>query len=318
MAVNHNILPHLSNRVFLTEGGLDTTPIFLQGFDLPSFAPFDLSNERKGFVAIKTYYQEYLQFARDHHMGFILDSPTWRANRYWIQKMGYPDSALIDINKKAIDLMLELREEFRDGMMSVPIGGCIGPCGIGYVKEQVMTVDEAEKYHAGQVEIFSQTPVDFISVIAINYVEEALGIVRAVNAVDIPVVISFSLDKNGKLPSGMNLKEAITLVDKGVNEPPIYFMVHCAHPFHFIADMQGGSVSKEPWVKRIRGIRAIATSQNHFEPEVDKECEFEDPVDLAKAYGKLKNQFKHLNIFGSYCGTDKEHLMTIINALGFR
>jgi S-methylmethionine-dependent homocysteine/selenocysteine methylase len=303
--------------VFLTEGGLDTTPIFLEGFDLPSFAPYDLSNERKGFKAIKNYFNEYLQFAMDHHMGFIMESPTWRANRYWIQKMGYPDSAINDINEKAIDLMLELREGFRDGITSVPLGGCIGPCGEGYVKEQVMTVGEAEKYHEDQIGIFSERHVDFISARAINYVQEALGIVRAGNVVNIPVVICFSLEIDGKLPSGMNLQEAISLIDNGVKGPPIYYMVNCAHPSHFLADIPAGSRSNKPWIKRIRGIRSNTTLQNHFESEGGKDCVMEDSIALAQAYGNLKNHFKHLNIFGSYCGTDKQHLMTIIGALGF-
>ncbi len=42
MAKNKIILPHESNGLFLTDGGLETTLIFLEGFELPYFAAFDI------------------------------------------------------------------------------------------------------------------------------------------------------------------------------------------------------------------------------------------------------------------------------------
>jgi S-methylmethionine-dependent homocysteine/selenocysteine methylase len=35
-------LPQLSDKTFITDGGLETTLIFHHGFDLPEFAAFDL------------------------------------------------------------------------------------------------------------------------------------------------------------------------------------------------------------------------------------------------------------------------------------
>ncbi|MEO1132317.1 MAG: homocysteine S-methyltransferase, partial [Cyanobacteria bacterium J06639_1] len=41
MARYRHQLPQLSDRLFLTDGGIETTLIFREGFDLPEFAAFD-------------------------------------------------------------------------------------------------------------------------------------------------------------------------------------------------------------------------------------------------------------------------------------
>ena len=42
---------------------------------------------------------------------------------------------------------------------------------------------------------------------------EAIGIVRAAQAEGLPVVISFTVETDGQLPSGESLSEAIAAVD---------------------------------------------------------------------------------------------------------
>src|SRR5690606_42117064 len=99
MTKMNTILPHETADLFLTDGGLETTLIFHEGFDLPYFSAFDLLKDEKGYHAIKDYYKRYLKIARDSNTGFILESPTWRANPDWIEKIGYPNSATSDVNK---------------------------------------------------------------------------------------------------------------------------------------------------------------------------------------------------------------------------
>src|SRR5690606_18419859 len=170
-------------------------------------------------------------------------------------------------------------------------------------------VEEAENYHARQIEIFSHTPIDMISALTINYVEEAIGITRASNRFNIPVVISFTVETDGKLPTGMQLKEAVTLVDEQAAEPPIYYMINCAHPTHFMGELQKGS--KESWIKRFRGIRANASIKSHAELDDSTELDRGDPAKLGSMYKELKMAFNQLNVFGGCCGTDNGHLLEI-------
>ncbi|MBA2499913.1 MAG: homocysteine S-methyltransferase family protein [Chitinophagaceae bacterium] len=301
------------NQYLFPDGGLETTLIFLEGFELPCFAAFDLLKDDKGSDAIRNYYKRYLKIAKDFNIGFILESPTWRANPDWIEKIGYPDSAISEINEKAIQLMVELKDEFKNDLNNIIISGCIGPRGDGYKAENKMTVEDAQKYHSTQMKIFSQTPVDMVSAITMNYAEEAIGIVRAANVVHIPVVISFTVETNGKLPDGMGLKEAIEQIDSMVEEPPIYFMINCAHPTHFIKELQDGQ--NEQWIKRVRGIRANASCKSHAELDEATELDRGNPQEFGNEHKEMKNKFNHLNVFGGCCGTDEEHVVQIIQQI---
>ncbi len=313
MPKSKTTLPHLSAGLFLTDGGLETTLVFIEGFDLPYFAAFDLLKDEKGYNAIRDYYRRYLKIAKDFKTGFILESPTWRANPDWIEKIGYPKSAISEINEKAVQLLVNLKEEFHNELPEIIISGCIGPRGDGYKPENKMTVAEAQKYHSEQIEVFENTPVDMVSAITMNYVEEAIGIACAANASNLPVIISFTVETNGKLPTGMGLKEAIEQVDESVKEPPLYFMINCAHPTHFINELQGGI--NEEWIKRIKGIRANASCKSHAELDVATELDRGDPKELGNEHRRLKDTFNQLNVFGGCCGTDEEHVLEIVSQI---
>jgi S-methylmethionine-dependent homocysteine/selenocysteine methylase len=309
MANSKTTLPTASADLFLTDGGLETTLIFLEGHELPFFAAFDLLKNERGYRAIKDYYKRYLKIAKDFKTGFILESPTWRANPDWIEKIGYPLSAITEVNEKAVQLLVDLKNEFENDISNILISGCIGPRGDGYKAENKMTVEEAQNYHSEQIEVFRQTPVDMISAITMNYVEEAIGIARAAGAVNLPVVISFTVETDGKLPTGMSLKEAIELADKRMSQPPLYFMINCAHPTHFFNELQAGK--NEQWTKRIKGIRANASCKSHAELDEATKLDRGNPQELASEHRKLKAAFNQLNVFGGCCGTDEEHVMAI-------
>lgn len=311
MANNKTTLPHESANLFLTDGGLETTLVFLEGFHLPYFAAFDLLKDEKGYNGIRNYYLRYLKIAKDFKTNFILESPTWRASPDWIEKIGYPKSAISEINEKAVQLLVDLKNEFAKDLDTIVISGCVGPRGDGYIPENKMSVEEAQKYHSEQIGVFRYTPIDIISAITMNYVEEAIGIARAAAAVNLPAVISFTVETNGKLPTGMSLKEAIMLVDESVNEPPLYFMINCAHPTHFINKLLDGK--NEPWTKRIKGLRANASCKSHVELDEATELDRGNPQELGNEHKRLKDTFNQLNVFGGCCGTDEEHVLEIVN-----
>lgn len=306
-------LPDTSDAVFLTDGGLETTLIFLEGFDLPYFAAFDLLESEKGYGAIKNYYTRYLEIAKKHNTNFILESPTWRANPDWIEKVGYPRGATSAINAKAVKLLTDLKKEFENDLHTILISGCIGPRGDGYVPGNSMSAEEAQSYHSVQIEALSHTDVDLISAITMNYAEEAIGITRAANAVGLPVVISFTVETDGKLPTGMRLKDAIEKVDQSAKVPPLYYMINCAHPTHFLDELVAGN--NEPWTKRIKAIRANASCKSHAELDEATALDRGIPSELGKEYKRLKDSFGHLNVFGGCCGTDEEHIMEIIRQM---
>ena len=309
MEKNTTTLPHQSDDLFLTDGGLETTLVFHEGFDLPCFAAFDLFKEEKGYAAIQNYYRRYLEIAKNYKTGFILESPTWRANPDWIKKIGYPETAIKTVNEEAIEMLVHLKNEFKNEVNKILISGCIGPRGDGYQPGNKMTADEARAYHSAQIEVFSHTAVDMVSAMTMNYVEEAIGVTLAANAFKLPVVISFTVETDGKLPSGMSLGEAIGQVDASAGEPPLYFMINCAHPEHFQKELEDGR--NEGWISRIKGLRANASCKSHAELDESIELDRGNPGELGDAHKNLKHTFSHLNVFGGCCGTDEEHVLQI-------
>jgi S-methylmethionine-dependent homocysteine/selenocysteine methylase len=306
-------LPHESSQLFITDGGLETTLIFLEGYQLPYFAAFDLLKDEAGYHTIKEYYRRYLKIAKEFGAGFILESPTWRANPDWIVKLGYAASAVSSINEQALGLLVELKKEFESQVDPILLSGCVGPRGDGYRPQHIMTARQAQAYHQDQIEVFAHLGIDMISAITLNYVEEAIGITHAAALVNLPVVISFTVETDGKLPSGMDLKRAIEQVDASHQKAPLYYMINCAHPTHFKEQM--GKGLSEFWTKRVRGIRANASAKSHAQLDEATQLDRGNVQQLASEHKELKTAFTHLNVFGGCCGTDEEHVRAIVKQI---
>jgi homocysteine S-methyltransferase len=300
-------LPQQSGKIFLTDGGMETTLIFHDGVDLPCFAAFTLLDTPEGVERTRAYYARYAAMARQAGLGFVLETPTWRANADWGAKLGYSREDLARINRQSVELMLELRAQFETPQTPIVISGAIGPRGDGYDPGRIMGIDEAQAYHAAQIDALRNTAADLVTAFTLNYVNEGIGVARAAKAVGMPVVISFTVETDGKLPTGETLKEAITTVDRESGAAPIYFMVNCAHPTHF----RGSLASGEDWVKRIGGFRANASRRSHAELDQATELDSGDPVEFGRQHADLRRLLPHANVLGGCCGTDHRHVEQI-------
>lgn len=304
MAKYRNNLPQLSGDLFLTDGGLETTLMFHDGYDLPEFAAFPLHDDEKGTDSLRKYYETYAAIARESGQGFILETATWRASSDWAKKLGYSTATLAAANRKSVALMEEIRERFESDTTSLVISGNIGPRGDGYDPKDFMSADEAQSYHTEQIETFRTTNVDMVSAITITYAQEVIGITRAAQAADLPVVISFTVETDGRLPDGQNLKEAIEAVDAATDSGPVYYGINCAHPTHYEEAITTG----EAWVSRIRSLRSNASAMSHSELDEAEELDDGNPVELGDQHRQLRQAVSHINILGGCCGTDHRHI----------
>jgi S-methylmethionine-dependent homocysteine/selenocysteine methylase len=297
-------LPQLDGGLFLTDGGIETTLIFHEGLDLPLFAAFDLLKDEEGTGALRRYFEPYAELAREHGLGFVLESPTWRASPRWAAELGYSDEQLADLNRKAMALMEELRERYESPDAPVVISGCVGPQDDGYNPTELLSATAAQDYHSTQIGTFAQTAADMVTAITMTYAEEAVGVTRAAMESDMPAVISFTVETDGRLPSGQPLGEAIEQVDDETGRGPAYYMINCAHPTHFEGVLESG----EPWAERIRGLRANASTMSHAELDEATELDDGDPADLGARYAALAGKLPQLNVLGGCCGTDHRHV----------
>ncbi|HST68872.1 MAG TPA: homocysteine S-methyltransferase family protein [Solirubrobacterales bacterium] len=295
------------SRLYLGDGGLETTMIFERGLELPCFASFTLLDRPEGVEALRDYYRGYLGIAKRNGVGFTLDTPTWRASSDWGEQLGYSPSALADVNRRAVGLAEEIREAEETAATPICVCGTLGPRGDAYAPEELMSAGEAERYHAPQIEVFAAAGVDMVAVYTLAYAEEGVGIARAAAAAGVPAVISFTLETDGRLPSGEPLEEAIAQVDAESDGSPAYFMINCAHPSHF------ASVLEAPgeWKRRIGGIRANASRRSHQELDEATELDSGSPPELAGEYLSLKEALPEVRVLGGCCGTDTRHVAGI-------
>lgn len=310
MAKYREHLPQMSNKLFLTDGGLETTLIFHKGFDLPEFAAFPLLRDDKGRKAMAEYFQSYAEIATKNRLGFVLESMTWRASSSWGEKLGYAKSDLVEANREAMEFLLSIRDQCESEQSPMVISGCMGPRGDGYVMAEKMTVEDAESYHWPQVEALAASEADMVSAFTMNYTEEAIGLCRAAKRAGIPAVISFTVETDGRLPSGEPLGEAIETVDSATGAYPVYYMINCAHPTHFEDVLTDGA----SWLERIHGLRANASSKSHEELDECEEVDAGNPLELGQQYHSLRKRMPHLNVLGGCCGTDDRHIAAICKA----
>lgn len=310
MKAHHLKLPQLADRPFLADSGLETTLVFHDGIDLPCFASFVLLDSAAGRARLARYFVEHIRLALDAGTGIVLETPTWRANADWGARLGYDAARLDAINRAAVAQLVELRAAMQTPDSPIVISGNLGPRGDGYRADKRMTPAQARAYHAAQIETFAATAADLISAFTINTVEEAIGVAQAARAVDMPAVISFTVETDGRLPSGMTLADAITATDDATGGTPAYYMLNCAHPSHFAYLFDGGD-----WQTRLRGVRANASKRSHAELDEATELDIGDIDELAHGYRQLASHLPELAVVGGCCGTDCRHVAAIRDTL---
>lgn len=291
----------------LTDGGIETTLVFRDGISLPDFAAFPLLLADEGRDALRRYFLPYFQLARRFDLGFVLETPTWRASADWGERLGFGAAALAEANRAAVTLLEELPQEVGLDRARWALSGCVGPRGDGYVPGAKMTAAKAEEYHRAQIETFAATTCDLVSALTINYVEEAIGVARAARDLGKPVVISFTVETDGRLPTGQTLAAAIHEVDAATDSFPLHYMVNCAHPDHMELALRG----LDGRSSRVRGLRANASRLSHAELNEATTLDDGDPRELGELLAAMRKRSPTLSILGGCCGTDERHIEQI-------
>jgi len=310
MSRHRQALPQLAGGWFLADGGIETDLIFNRGIQIRAFAAHTLLRESVGRAALTDYFRGYLGLARRCETGFILDSQTWKAHLHWAGELGESEQELRQANEDSIAFIAGIRDESADNRQPIVLNAIIGPTSDAYNPEQQISADQAERYHARQIGWLVDTEVDMLTATTFPHADEAIGFVRAAHQAELPVVVSFTVETDGRLPTGMPLSEAIRRVDDATGGAAAYFMVNCAHPVHFFHLLDGSD-----WTRRLRGLRCNASRLSHAELD---ECETLDdgnPQELGSQYATLFENMPWLNVFGGCCGSDLRHVTEIARAI---
>jgi len=295
----------------LTDAGLETVLIFDEGFELPQFAAFPLVDTEDGRAALSRYYRPFLELARDREVQLVLSTPTWRASADWGRLLGYEDDELAAVNRRAVAFVEAVRDEVlraeeREGVV---IEACIGPRSDAYRPTLVMDAEQAERYHSAQLGTLAEGGCSQATALTLTYADEAVGIVRAAAATGLPIHVGFTVETDGRLPSGDSIEDAILAVDEATDGEAASFMINCAHPTHFADALPEGESRR-----RIAGLRANASTLSHAELDEAEDLDSGDPGDLAERYVALRSELPSLELVGGCCGTDIRHVTAICDA----
>ncbi len=310
MSQYRQALPQLSGELFLMDAGIETDLIFNQGIEIPEFAAHTLLAETVSREAVASYFREFLALARSRDVGFVIDSQTWKAHTHWARDLGASEAELREANRDSIAFIAGLREEYSSNEKPIVLNGILGPRGDSYSPEHEVAAHESEQYHSRQIGWLAETEIDMLTAMTFTQSDEAIGVVQAARAVDVPVVISFTVETDGRLPTGQPLGEAIATVDDATHSAAAYFMVNCAHPDHFFPVLEDSD-----WARRIRGVRCNASRRSHAELDASETLDDGDPVELGDQYGALKARMPWLNVFGGCCGSDLRHVKEMARAV---
>jgi homocysteine S-methyltransferase len=291
--------------------------IFNKGIDLPAFASHTLLDHQQGVATLTAYLESFLSLAEDVGAGFMLEAGVWRAQRFFAAELGESVEALRGINDRVVNFAADIRRGFATNRQPIVIEAIIGPRGDAYAPESWMTAEEAYHYHREQIEWLAQSEADMITAMTLTNATEARGIVRAAIEFGMPCAISFTLETDGRLPSGQSLGEAIAEVDASIDEGAMYFMINCVHPTHILPALDGARDIKL-LRERIRGLRCNASRLSHAELDCCETLDDGDPAELAGQYAELLERLPEVNIFGGCCGTDLRHVKAIAHALTHR
>ena len=311
-------LPQLSGDLFLSDAGLETDLIFNRGVEIRGFAAHTLLPDAAGRAAMRCYLRAFLELARECDAGFILDSQTWKAHPHWAGSLEETDVDLRKANHDSIAFISELRGEFSgvaDDTRPIVLNAVIGPRGDAYTLDAPSGPGEAEEYHSTQLGWLAETEVDMVTATTFTSADEAIGAVRAARRAGLPIVVSFTVETDGKLPAGASLDAAIRAVDDATEAGAEYFMVNCAHPEHFSHVFDDDSVKEGGWAHRLRGLRCNASRRSHAELDESETLDDGDPVEFGSQYQELLARLPWINVVGGCCGSDLRHVTEIARAI---
>ena len=318
--MTHEARQLLLERQFLTAGGTETYLLFQQEFPMREFCAFEVFEDDDALDELETQYLYPLMSAVDSNgHGLLLDALTWRAHPDYVAALGYPPSDVRRLNelavartRAAVEIWRERERRTADDF-PVLIGADIGPRGDGYQVADVPTSKAAFDYHRAQLNVLAETNTDVVCAWTMTNANEAIGITRAAAKLDLPIIVSATVETDGRLPDGSKLADFIHRVDDATEALPLFYMVNCAHPTHLNGTLDTAKVRGEDWLERFKGFRANCSKKSHEELDNSTELDRGNPRELATEVAAMLQSYD-LRVVGGCCGTDVEHIEAIANA----
>lgn len=261
----------------------------------------------KAREALTRLYSEYARIAEKNRLPFMATTPTRRANRERVSKSRYNK----DIIQDNIGLLKEIQGKVQTPMF---VGGLMGCKGDAYRATEVLTKEEAWRFHSWQADLFRQAGVDYLFAGIMPALSESIGMAKAMEATGLPYIISFMIRKDGRLIDGSTIHQAILEIDEATQQKPLCYMTNCVHPIVLREALSCSSNQTALVRERFHGIQANTSSLSPEELDRSADLHSADCIGLADDMMGLFNCMSP-KIMGGCCGTDASHMNEIAQRL---
>lgn len=261
----------------------------------------------KGRKALRALWEQYIDLSRQFHLPFVATTPTRRANRERINSSGYDESIIL----RNVEFLKEIRTESHTEMY---LGGLLGCKGDAYTGEGGLTTAQAKIFHSWQIRLFKEAGVDFLYAGIMPTLPEATGMAMAMAETNIPYIISFTIQEDGKLIDGHTIDLAIRSIDDSVSVKPMGYMTNCVHPAILHKALSYHFNRTETVRTRFIGIQANTSALPYGELDGAIDLKESSPIDWAEDMIRLKTDYS-LKVFGGCCGTNNRHMEEIAKRL---
>ncbi|MBW2605783.1 MAG: homocysteine S-methyltransferase family protein [Deltaproteobacteria bacterium] len=247
-------------------------------------------------------YHDFIALACNADVPITICTPTWRANQERISEAHISD----DINGDAVKFFRHLKESWGAQAANIFIGGLIGCKNDCYKPDEGLSEHDAKVFHSWQIHRLARAGVDFLMGATLPAISEATGIALSMMETKLPYIISFVINREGKILDGNSLEHAFQEIDTACSTPPLGYMINCAYPSFLHADKQPRSV-----LSRLIGYQANASSLDQSDLDGAGTLRTNDVSDWGKLMIELNKKYG-VKILGGCCGTGHEHLRYIV------
>lgn len=259
--------------------------------------------DEAGRGELTSLYNTYISIAHEAGVAIIVCTPTWRANK---EKLSAAAQSR-DVNEDAVNFLKRVRTNWSSWEENILIGGLVGCKNDCYRPAEGLSSQDAYDFHSWQLNELAEAGVDFLIAQTLPSVPEAKGIAQAMSKTDIPYLISFVINRDGKILDGNTLEYAFGEIDSVCHPPPTGFMINCSHPSFLIPDKQPGSV-----FSRLVGYLANASSLDQSELDGAEALRVDDIPSWGNQMIELNRRYG-VKVLGGCCGTNAQHLQYIVD-----
>lgn len=259
--------------------------------------------DNNGRIALKSLWQGYIDVAKKYGLPLLVTTPTRRANRERVEQAGCSTSIIEDN-------MMFLRSIQDHCNITMFVGGLMGCKGDAYTGEGALSESEAQVFHQWQANLFLNAGADFLYAGIMPTLPEATGMAQAMSATGLPYIISFTIQKDGRLIDGTAISEAIAYIDNKATVKPLCYMANCVHPSIVSEALLQPFNQTHIVFNRFLGIQGNTSPLSYAELDGSLDLRCSDPAQFAVEMLKLR-EISNIKIFGGCCGTDNRHMEQI-------